>query len=339
MVTVEDVSLPPSVPTLPDDVSASASYHRVAAFHDVASEGEDPGPVMDGASVPDLPESVSASDSDVDLPQVDDDLEVNGFDLGIDDCDDEQSLQVLLPDAEDMAVPAPEVSQHLSCKHDIAEYYSVPRVLPEARARGLRGALSLDLLSGWDFCCKWLRELSVLLLMQLNIIVLILSPPCTAFSALQEIFNYKKLTVEVVRAKIERAMVFLRHALDCAFAQYQAGRAFVFEHPSAATSWKTPEAQRILALPGVIVLEFDQCMLGLRSKVHEIPMRKRTKIMTNSLHIANAFRGILCDRSHEHQVIQGAEGGVDRSVWAQCYPKPMVDLLVKAAIDHINATK
>ena len=54
--------------------------------------------------------------------------------------------------------------------------------------------------------------------------------------------------------------------------------------------------------------------------------------MTNSMHYVEAFRGNLCDRSHLNQLIQGSEGGVSLSVWCQCYPAPMVNLLVEGAV-------
>ena len=58
-------------------------------------------------------------------------------------------------------------------------------------------------------------------------------------------------------------------------------------------------------------------------------MRKRTKLMPNSMHFIEAFRGNMCDRSHLHQLIQGSEGGICQSAWCQCYLAPMVDLLVE----------
>ena len=47
------------------------------------------------------------------------------------------------------------------------------------------------------------------------------------------------------------------------------------------------------------------------------------------MHVIEAFRGNMCDRSHLHHLIQGSEGGIRLSVWCQCYPAPMVDLLVE----------
>ena len=61
-------------------------------------------------------------------------------------------------------------------------------------------------------------------------------------------------------------------------------------------------------------------------------MRKRTKLMSNSEHFVEAFRGNMCDRSHLHQLIQGSEGGIRLSVWCQCELAPMVNLLVEGAV-------
>lgn len=56
-------------------------------------------------------------------------------------------------------VPCPAAVDTMPCcKHDIAEYYSPPRVLPAATAMGMRGTLSLDMLTGWDFNHETLRK-------------------------------------------------------------------------------------------------------------------------------------------------------------------------------------
>ena len=81
-----------------------------------------------------------------------------------------------------------------------------------------------------------------------------------------------------------------------------------------------------------MVATFDQCQFGLTSPVNKIPMQKRTKILTNCKKIHAALDGVLCDHSHQHQPIQGAEGGVKRSQFAQCYPDPLVHTLCKAML-------
>jgi len=340
-MSCSEVSLPPDVSTLdlPEDVNSSAD----------GADEEHPSescsrmlPSIAATSEAALPEDYDPMDSGSADAGDDDDnmLPCNGFDECVESFDDCVELPDDILDSEEgscESVPGPAVAEHLSMHQDIAEFYSVPRVLPSARCRGFRGSLSLDLNNGWDFRIPTLCDLSCRLLVVLQITMLILSPPCTAFSFLQEMFNYKKLPVEVVQQKIEAAMILMRHALRCAMIQYKAARKFVFEHPASATSWKLPEVKSMLELPGMYSVVFDQCMLGLRSKLHQVPMRKRTRFMTNSLGVARAFNGVLCDRQHEHQVIQGCEGGVDRSIWAQRYPARMVELLLDGFAADMSA--
>ena len=86
-----------------------------------------------------------------------------------------------------------------------------------------------------------------------------------------------------------------------------------------------------MLLPGVGSVVLDQCMLGLVSKVTETPMRKRTRIMTNSHELIKLLSGKCCDKTHSHQKIEGNEGGVKRSVWAQVYPPGLVQIIAEAA--------
>ena len=78
------------------------------------------------------------------------------------------------------------------------------------------------------------------------------------------------------------------------------------------------------------VAEFDQCTMGLVSTVGNVPMKKRTRVMTNSMLLYNALNGKDCDGSHKHQVIQGSEGGKKRSQSAQVYPNEMVHTICRA---------
>ena len=60
---------------------------------------------------------------------------------------------------EEMAV----VRNKLNCKFDVAEVYSLPRVVTAAEAAGLRGGFSLDLTvpyqgEYWDFTKKSCRD-------------------------------------------------------------------------------------------------------------------------------------------------------------------------------------
>jgi hypothetical protein len=200
---------------------------------------------------------------------------------------------------------------------------------------GLDALLSLDIQTGWNFHDQRSRAQSILLLTQLAIVFVMLCPPCGAFSVLQHLWNFKKLHPSVVAHKVAMGTELVEHAMCCALVQYNGGRFFAFEHPCGAHSWKLDAVQAVRKLPGVICVVFDQCMLGLCSKCTHTPMRKRTRIMTNSLKLAHALMGKTCDKSHEHQTIQGTEGGIRRSVWAQLYPKPFVNLVAQCVYEEV----
>lgn len=320
--------LPPSVGSRSRSRSRDRSPHDVDELPESVEESED----SDGDSDqwPGLPEDEGEFDEDVDVHppgSPEDDM------LGID--------PAVLPHLVEVdclvEVPAPAVAPTLRVQQDVAEYYSPPRVLPAVRAFGLSGSLSLDILSQWDLRSERLQAVSLNLLNQLQIYFLMLSPPCTVFSSLQRLWNMKHWTPDQWQARWQQGMIHLRHSMNCAAEQHVKGRLFVFEHPAGATSWKTSEVQYVSGLDGVVSVTFDQCMLGLKSKVHGVPMRKRTRLLTNSTEVARRFSGHMCDKMHDHQRIQGIEGGLRRSQWAQCYPEPMVALLAAAAAAEVRS--
>ena len=283
-----------------------------------------------------MPSLVSSSDSD--LPSLPPALSDDDESLPPSLCDEFDSLsddeQPMEAEVKGFYVPSPHEARQLiaapvPCKHDIAEFYSPPRVLAAARDMGQVGNISLDLTTGWNFHCGSLRALSCQLLTALCIGLLVLSPPCTMFSQLQWLWNVKKMTQEYFNLRMIEARQYIKHSMECARIQVLEGRRFVFEQPAGAKSWNEPDVRNVEALDGVQIVTVDQCMLGLKSKAG-IPMRKRTKLMTNCHVLAQRFRAVgLCDGSHEHQTIQGQEGGVRRSVWAQRYPELMCQLIAK----------
>ena len=101
------------------------------------------------------------------------------------DCDGSDDEQFVLP-------VAPKRSR---LQDNLAEYFSPPRLVPVAQARGLRASLSVDLATGWDLASKLQSELALDALTSRQIKFLMLSPPCTMFSALQELWNIKRMIV------------------------------------------------------------------------------------------------------------------------------------------------
>ena len=155
-VNMDDVTLPSSVATLPADVEGSS----IPAMLDDEPSSKASRVAVDECLEVDLPMMVS-----------DDDEVANAFDDCIEPFSDtEEDFMELVVDG--IIVPIPEVAKLLEGKHTAAEYYSPPRVLQVAALKGFRVCLSLDLLSGWDFRCKALRDLSLGLLTSLQIMVL-----------------------------------------------------------------------------------------------------------------------------------------------------------------------
>ena len=67
------------------------------------------------------------------------------------------------------------------------------------------------------------------------------------------------------------------------------------------------------------------------AEVHHSPVRKRTRLLTNSVRVVNAFRNHMCQNDHIHQILEGVEGGIKRNLYAQRYPPDLVDALVSCA--------
>ena len=221
---------------------------------------------------------------------------------------------------------------------DIAEIFSRPRVTTEARKFGLAAGEAIDLVTGWDLmktrerkrCMQWIR--------QNRPQVVILSPPCTAFSRLQSFNKWS--------AKREREFwigsQLLKFAAAVAREQYQDGRHFIFEHPKSASSWQHKDMQALAKLDGVFEVIGDQCMFGLVTKSvagKTMPAKKRTKFLTN-IPEAKTELGVMCDKSHEHQQLIAG-----RAKKAEIYPEGLCKAIcrtvmklkerLKANLEHV----
>ena len=117
--------------------------------------------------------------------------------------------------------------------------------------------------------------------------MLIGSPPCTAFSVLQGLNNHKR-DQSVVAKELADACAHVAFCFELYEIQRKAGRFFMHEHPSPASSWSRPEVLQMLLRQDVEPIEVDMCSFGMTaSDEHgEAFVRKRTKILTNSVEVA-----------------------------------------------------
>ena len=114
--------------------------------------------------------------------------------------------------------------------------------------------------------------------------VLIGSPPCTAYSALQYL-NGVRRNAEVVEKELREAREHIRTCCKAYERQYHNHRYFVHEHPLTAKSWKLPEIEAISRLPGVQCIRVDMCEYGMKGTDRcgrEGEVMKPSMIMTNS---------------------------------------------------------
>ena len=203
----------------------------------------------------------------------------------------------------------------------VAEVYSPPCVAREAAKMGFEPGESVDLLTGWDLSTTKDSRRMWRMLQEEQPMLIVLSPPCTAFSNLQNL-NYPRMEKSKAVALIRTGLEHLRLAVAVARWQHREGRYFVFEQPASAASWDEEEVRRMTESPEVIRVVGDQCMYGLNVD-GEGPNKKPTGFATNSPEIAKKLAR-RCDGSHFHAPTMS---GKPRK--AQIYPAELVKAILR----------
>ena len=103
---------------------------------------------------------------------------------------------------------------------DVVEAFSPPRVTTEAKKFGLKPGEAWDLTEGWDFKIKAHREAAMKYQEDHQPLVLIGSPPCTAFSQLQTL----NPTTKESQRKWNEGVEHVRFVITLYRRQMQAGR-------------------------------------------------------------------------------------------------------------------
>ena len=85
-----------------------------------------------------------------------------------------------------------------------------------------------------------------------------LSPPCAAFSSLQNLARDKRQAAEV-QAELDAAIQHLAFAVFLCLKQTLEGRKFVFEHPVSASSWQLALVDKLLHVDKAEQVNFDFC--------------------------------------------------------------------------------
>lgn len=146
---------------------------------------------------------------------------------------------------------------------DFAELFSPPRIAPRAQQAGLRAAQQVfDLEAGWDVRNAADRQAFRHFQRESNPRFLMESPDCKLYSQMMNV-NWARMSSEDIMRLTSEGSLMWNFALESAERQDDQHSMFGLEHPSEASSWKTPRAQRLLRRPGVALITFDMCQLGL----------------------------------------------------------------------------
>lgn len=189
---------------------------------------------------------------------------------------------------------------------DVAEVYSPPRCTKEAKKQKMKATLALDLSTGWDFRRADHRKEALRLIAQRRPAVLILSPPCTVFSALRHLSSFKREAREV-QQEIEEGLMHMRFAISLCRLQLKEGRGFILEQPRNATSWQLQEMMALLEEPEVYKIYLDRCRFELRAARGPFPgqhAKKPTALISNIPELAKHVEK-RCLKNHEHGMLLG----------------------------------
>ena len=201
-----------------------------------------------------------------------------------------------------------------------------------AEHMGYQAPCKFDLRLGYDLLSWESRAMVLRAIEARRPRVLILAPPCTNFSALTRLWNRKRHSEEEWARRLEEATTLFDFAVLCGRMQFSAGRLFLLEQPSTATSLKRTGLVDLTLNDGVFISTFDQCRFGLTSPAGT-PMRKRTSFVHNSIGTHEMFHKCLCNGHHDqHKQIQGTEAGHCLSKWAQNYPRALCEGVVTTMI-------
>ena len=211
-------------------------------------------------------------------------------------------------------------------RFDVCEVFSPPRTTTRANATGFRGGWACDYryedpLTGRKYDLLTARDQKEVrrLLRRDCPELLTCSPPCTVFSQ-------ANTTGKQTAREMAEAVEMIRFSLELCRIQHVAGRAFIFEHPLGARTWKLPVVQQFMNDLEVYVANFHQCQYGQvarKSNGETGAVLKPTRLLTNRWVFVDLFSR-RCPRDHVHVHLQGG-----LTTKAASYTDEMCDVMLE----------
>ena len=219
----------------------------------------------------------------------------------------------------------------------VAELYNPERFAQPAKKLGFLPGEAYDLQLGDDLLETGTREAAREYFRTVRPGLVVISPPCTLFSRLQQLSRWKTQDAESMERYLRRlrqAKVLLHFGLEIAQEVKSCRGIFVFEHPLTSEAWSLPKMQQFIKDDDNHLARGDQCMYGLVDYNGE-KLQKPTGWITNSTAIAQRLSK-TCNREHRHAHILGNDAGGSRSAQAQHYPKELVMAILQGYRDHLQ---
>ena len=235
----------------------------------------------------------------------------------------------------------------------VAEIYNPQRFQKKTHEHDLLPGEAFDLELGDDLLRPEVQHYVISYLKVVKPGLVVISPPCTLFSILQNLNKSRLQDPQKLKAhmmELKRAKALLKFAVKVIQVVRGYDGIFLFEHPLTSRAWQEKSIQEILQEGDVRMAVSDQCMFGLKDEDGELH-RKSTGWMTNSQELATALEK-RCDKTHHHTPLLGncPKSRMNRTRRAQEYPPLLVKTILKAYsekvkkidldyVDHITETE
>ena len=214
----------------------------------------------------------------------------------------------------------------------VAEVFNPNRFGPHTDSFGLRAGQAYDIELGWDLLESANQRHVTGYLKSERPGLVILSPPCTKFSTLQNLryrtrFEDPKAFDKHLH-EIQQARQLLQFCSQICLLCHKLGLTYIFEHPWGASSWSETCLSSLVQRNDTYLARVDQCMFNLKSP-DGTSLRKRSGFLTNSWTMAQALNR-TCAGDHVHQPVIGkVKGNINLSRLAQRYPEQLIDCILQ----------
>lgn len=191
--------------------------------------------------------------------------------------------------------------------------------------------LSLDLTNGWNALLPKNQSRVMQRLETHNPHSVIMSPPCVAFSALQNLNAAFQASVKG-RQQWTDGVAMIKFCVKVALWQIRHQRHFVIEHPKGASSWSLQVLQKLIANAATQLVCTDFCQFGLQDPGTNKPIKKPTRLLTT---LPTKLLVRKCTHvSDEHEHVQGGTKlpsgrWISRSKYCQEYTPAFIQAVVR----------